>query len=394
MAGPRTIWRRPGWPPKPAPLLHTGRLLLGVAEPASSWRPASALCAEVGGAGGSRSVRRPSPPLAIVGVGLLWRRNSQQEAGNTASSTLRLAELALRAGSDRPDLGLRPRRSGARSGRSARGPLGPRHRAVAARSARGSVGPPTPTGGHRRRPRPRPGPAAGRHGGRRPPQLRGHLPLRARRGSSHRSPARCARSAPRENTVAIILGDGSVVAGGLDGPLQSCRPEVEARVASLAPNGGLVAVGTSDGAIEVRNLAGSGGPVGRVAGVPSAVAVGSGLDVVLGAGSARAGFTLWDISGRPLADIFLGRGHRGGAGRRHRRGFGSGDRERRFRRRHSDLVTGGAAGGLSRRAATANRATSVPSWASPSRAISWCLSMRAVSSASGICGPFDRSARR
>ena len=106
-----------------------------------------------------------------------------------------------------------------------------------------------------------------------------------------------------ENAVAVILGDGTVVAGGLDGPLRELPTGGEARVASLAPNGGLVAVGTSDGAIEVRNLAGSGGPVGRVAGIPSAVAVGSGLDVVLGAGSDRAGFTLWDIGGRPLADI-------------------------------------------------------------------------------------------
>jgi len=61
--------------------------------------------------------------------------------------------------------------------------------------------------------------------------------------------------------------------------------------------------------VEVRNLGGSGDPfrAGQVTGTPSAVAVSARRGLVLGAGSQRFGFTLWDIAdGDVLADVSSG----------------------------------------------------------------------------------------
>ena len=110
-------------------------------------------------------------------------------------------------------------------------------------------------------------------------------------------------------SIAVVTADDTLLVGPAEGQLTAAPSSEPVRLAALDQQGQLVADATGSGVVEVRNLGGSGDPfrAGQVTGTPSAVAVSARRGLVLGAGSQRFGFTLWDIAdGDALADVSSG----------------------------------------------------------------------------------------
>ena len=103
--------------------------------------------------------------------------------------------------------------------------------------------------------------------------------------------------------TAAVFDSGTVVAappGGAPQPMSTAMPVI---VAGIDHDGGLLAVGLSDGSIELRNMTGGGAPIGKLAGRPSAVAVSLPLDRVVGARTNGFGFTVWSVDGTQIGDV-------------------------------------------------------------------------------------------
>ena len=77
------------------------------------------------------------------------------------------------------------------------------------------------------------------------------------------------------------------------------------KVVGVDPAGGLVAAATESGAVEVRTEAGAGEPRARIQSPASTVAVSSHAQLVVGASTQRAGFTVWDLTGNVVADVSI-----------------------------------------------------------------------------------------
>ena len=107
----------------------------------------------------------------------------------------------------------------------------------------------------------------------------------------------------RSGATVAMFANGTVLAGPPDGDLQPISTATPAIVAGIDYEEGLFAVGTSDGSIEVHNMAGAVNPIGTLGDRPSAVAVSLRLDRVVGASTNTFGFTVWDVDGNQIANV-------------------------------------------------------------------------------------------
>ncbi|MGD9704684.1 MAG: TIR domain-containing protein [Acidimicrobiia bacterium] len=110
-------------------------------------------------------------------------------------------------------------------------------------------------------------------------------------------------AASNSGAIAATLQNGTVLTSPSGTGLEPIPTDAPAIVAAVDAGGNLLALGTSEGTIELRTLTGNGGAIASVDGRPSAVAVAPDLNRVAGASTERFGFTLWDQLGTELADV-------------------------------------------------------------------------------------------
>jgi WD40 repeat protein len=241
--------------------------------------------------------------VAVGLVGVLWRRTGDQADRNREAVARQLAEQSIRTVSDRPDLALRlattaHARSEHPAVRSALAttltqpaPLVGMWSPADDRITAAAVAP----GGYEV--------LIGTGGG----ELLACDSLARQCAARPESPLTAAPAAITEagSSIAVVLADGTLLAGPAEGQLNAVSSNEPVRLAALDPEGQLVVSATQGGAVEVRNLGGNSYRIGEVTGgAPSAVAVSARRELALGAGSERFGFTLWNIEdGTVVADV-------------------------------------------------------------------------------------------
>lgn len=240
--------------------------------------------------------------LAVGLAGVLWRRTNEAGAQKREAVAVRLAEQSLRTVTDRPDLGLRLATAAYASSR-----------VPAVRSALAAtltqpaplVGTWAPDAHDVSAAAVVPGPDGLLLGTRSGQLLSCSLAARTCRVRAE-VPANVGVNAivAGGGTLAVVAG-GSLLTGPMDGVLQPLTTDGAVKVVGVDPAGGLVAAATESGAVEVRTEAGAGGPRARIQSPASAVAISSHAQLVVGASTQRAGFTVWDLAGNVVADVSI-----------------------------------------------------------------------------------------